>query len=134
MSPAQAADWPRLAGAPGRLRRALALRAASGAPAGRGLSRLAFDRFRPAQVPGCDKNMPGCLMAMARVNRPSVMVYGGTIRAGNPNPNPNPNPDRNPDPDPTAAPSAPVSDGTLTLTVTLIIRAGALLLSALLLP
>ena len=26
--------------------------------------------------------MPGCLMAMARVNRPSVMVYGGTIRAG----------------------------------------------------
>merc|ERR1719162_1450599 len=33
-------------------------------------------------VPGCDKNMPGCLMAMARVNRPSVMVYGGTIRAG----------------------------------------------------
>eukprot|EP00964_Phaeocystis_antarctica_P095992 scaffold62365_cov52-Phaeocystis_antarctica.AAC.3 len=76
--------------------------------------------------------MPGCLMAMARVNRPSVMVYGGTIRAGNPNPNRNP--DRNPDPDPTAAPSAPVSDGTLTLTVTLIIHAGALLLSALLLP
>ena len=33
-------------------------------------------------MPGCDKNMPGCLMAMARVNRPSVMVYGGTIRAG----------------------------------------------------
>ena len=33
-------------------------------------------------IPGCDKNMPGCLMAMARVNRPSVMVYGGTIRAG----------------------------------------------------
>ena len=33
-------------------------------------------------VPGCDKNMPGCVMAMARVNRPSVMVYGGTIRAG----------------------------------------------------
>merc|ERR1719424_2519601 len=33
-------------------------------------------------VPGCDKNMPGCLMGMARVNRPSVMVYGGTIRAG----------------------------------------------------
>ena len=30
-------------------------------------------------VPGCDKNMPGCVMAMARVNRPSVMVYtGGT--------------------------------------------------------
>jgi len=33
-------------------------------------------------IPGCDKNMPGCLMAMARVNRPAVMVYGGTIRAG----------------------------------------------------
>jgi len=33
-------------------------------------------------VPGCDKNMPGVVMAMARVNRPSVMVYGGTIRAG----------------------------------------------------
>ncbi len=33
-------------------------------------------------VPGCDKNMPGCVMAMARVNRPSLMVYGGTIRPG----------------------------------------------------
>uniref|UniRef100_A0A7S3PJT9 dihydroxy-acid dehydratase n=1 Tax=Aplanochytrium stocchinoi TaxID=215587 RepID=A0A7S3PJT9_9STRA len=33
-------------------------------------------------LPGCDKNMPGCVMAMARVNRPSLMVYGGTIRAG----------------------------------------------------
>ena len=33
-------------------------------------------------IPGCDKNMPGCIMAMARVNRPAVMVYGGTIRAG----------------------------------------------------
>jgi len=33
-------------------------------------------------IPGCDKNMPGSLMAMARVNRPSLMVYGGTIRAG----------------------------------------------------
>jgi len=33
-------------------------------------------------IPGCDKNMPGVLMAMARVNRPSLMVYGGTIRAG----------------------------------------------------
>ena len=33
-------------------------------------------------LPGCDKNMPGCLMAMARINRPSLMVYGGTIRAG----------------------------------------------------
>jgi dihydroxy-acid dehydratase len=33
-------------------------------------------------VPGCDKNMPGCLMAMARLNRPSLMIYGGTIRSG----------------------------------------------------
>ncbi len=33
-------------------------------------------------LPGCDKNMPGCLIAMGRVNRPSIMVYGGTIRAG----------------------------------------------------
>lgn len=33
-------------------------------------------------IPGCDKNMPGCLIAMARLNRPSIMVYGGTIRAG----------------------------------------------------
>lgn len=33
-------------------------------------------------VPGCDKNMPGALMAMARLNRPSLMVYGGSIRAG----------------------------------------------------
>ncbi|HEX6385188.1 MAG TPA: dihydroxy-acid dehydratase, partial [Anaerolineae bacterium] len=33
-------------------------------------------------LPGCDKNMPGCIMAIARLNRPSMMVYGGTIRAG----------------------------------------------------
>lgn len=33
-------------------------------------------------VPGCDKNMPGSLMALARLNRPGLMVYGGTIRAG----------------------------------------------------
>jgi dihydroxy-acid dehydratase len=33
-------------------------------------------------LPGCDKNMPGCVMAMARLNRPSIMVYGGTIKAG----------------------------------------------------
>jgi dihydroxy-acid dehydratase len=33
-------------------------------------------------LPGCDKNMPGCLMAMGRLNRPSLMLYGGTIRAG----------------------------------------------------
>src|SRR6202007_710591 len=31
---------------------------------------------------GCDKNMPGCLMALARLDRPSVFVYGGTIRPG----------------------------------------------------
>ncbi|HMO33355.1 MAG TPA: dihydroxy-acid dehydratase [Lacibacter sp.] len=33
-------------------------------------------------LPGCDKNMPGAVMAMGRVNRPSIMVYGGTIAAG----------------------------------------------------
>ena len=33
-------------------------------------------------LPGCDKNMPGCLMAMGRINRPSLMVYGGTIKSG----------------------------------------------------
>jgi dihydroxy-acid dehydratase len=33
-------------------------------------------------IPGCDKNMPGVLMAMGRVNRPSLMVYGGTIQPG----------------------------------------------------
>ena len=33
-------------------------------------------------VPGCDKNMPGAVMAMVRVNRPAIMVYGGTIRPG----------------------------------------------------
>ncbi len=33
-------------------------------------------------LPGCDKNMPGVLMAMARNNRPAIMVYGGTIRPG----------------------------------------------------
>ncbi|MGB1601701.1 MAG: dihydroxy-acid dehydratase, partial [Promethearchaeia archaeon] len=33
-------------------------------------------------IPGCDKNMPGTIMAMARLNRPSLMIYGGTIRAG----------------------------------------------------
>ncbi len=33
-------------------------------------------------IGGCDKNMPGCIMAMARLNRPSVFVYGGTIRPG----------------------------------------------------
>ncbi|MGV3724315.1 MAG: dihydroxy-acid dehydratase, partial [Actinomycetota bacterium] len=33
-------------------------------------------------IPGCDKNMPGTVMAMGRLNRPSIMVYGGSIRAG----------------------------------------------------
>ncbi|GLA13437.1 hypothetical protein AnigIFM62618_010426 [Aspergillus niger] len=33
-------------------------------------------------LPGCDKNMPGVLMAMGRVNRPSIMVYGGSIKPG----------------------------------------------------
>ncbi|MEJ2509665.1 MAG: dihydroxy-acid dehydratase [Gammaproteobacteria bacterium] len=33
-------------------------------------------------LPGCDKNMPGVLIAMGRVNRPSLMIYGGTIKPG----------------------------------------------------
>jgi len=33
-------------------------------------------------IPGCDKNMPGCIMAMGRLNRPSLMIYGGTIKPG----------------------------------------------------
>ena len=33
-------------------------------------------------IPGCDKNMPGSLIAMGRLNRPSIMVYGGTIAPG----------------------------------------------------
>ena len=33
-------------------------------------------------LPGCDKNMPGVVIAMARLNRPSLMVYGGTIKPG----------------------------------------------------
>jgi dihydroxy-acid dehydratase len=36
-------------------------------------------------IPGCDKNMPGCMMAMARLNRPGIMVYGGSIKPGNHN-------------------------------------------------
>lgn len=32
-------------------------------------------------IPGCDKNMPGALIAMGRVNRPALMVYGGTIHS-----------------------------------------------------
>ncbi|GAB2606331.1 dihydroxy-acid dehydratase [Belliella aquatica] len=34
-------------------------------------------------VAGCDKNMPGAVMGMLRIDRPSIMVYGGTIRSGN---------------------------------------------------
>ena len=34
-------------------------------------------------IGGCDKNMPGCVMALTRLNRPSVFVYGGTIMPGN---------------------------------------------------
>lgn len=33
-------------------------------------------------LPGCDKNMPGVMMAMGRVNRPSIMLYGGSIKPG----------------------------------------------------
>lgn len=33
-------------------------------------------------IPGCDKNMPGCVMAMGRLNRPALMIYGGTIKPG----------------------------------------------------
>lgn len=36
-------------------------------------------------IPGCDKNMPGCLIAMSRLNRPAIMVYGGSIKPGNHN-------------------------------------------------
>ena len=39
-----------------------------------------FDGF--LALGGCDKNMPGCAMAMARLNRPAIFVYGGTIRPG----------------------------------------------------
>ena len=56
-SAAQAADWPRLAQAPGSLRRALALTEASGEPAGRGLSPLVFDR------PRCPDATRTCLAA-----------------------------------------------------------------------
>ncbi|MEZ4700253.1 MAG: dihydroxy-acid dehydratase [Rhodothermales bacterium] len=33
-------------------------------------------------IPGCDKNMPGCVMAMGRLDRPALMIYGGTIQPG----------------------------------------------------
>lgn len=39
-----------------------------------------FDGF--VTIGGCDKNMPGCVMAIARLNRPAVFVYGGTIKPG----------------------------------------------------
>ncbi len=39
-----------------------------------------FDGF--VAIGGCDKNMPGCVMAMCRLDRPSVFVYGGTIKPG----------------------------------------------------
>ena len=39
-----------------------------------------FDGF--VAIGGCDKNMPACAMAMARMDRPSVFVYGGTIQTG----------------------------------------------------
>src|SRR5258707_8331431 len=39
-----------------------------------------FDGF--VAIGGCDKNMPGCAMAMARLNRPSAFVYGGTLQPG----------------------------------------------------
>src|SRR5262245_11432253 len=39
-----------------------------------------FDGF--VAIGGCDKNMPGCAMAMARLDRPAVFVYGGAIKAG----------------------------------------------------
>ncbi|PKA59438.1 dihydroxy-acid dehydratase [Apostasia shenzhenica] len=38
-------------------------------------------------IPGCDKNMPGTIMAMGRLNRPSIMIYGGTIKPGHYNGN-----------------------------------------------
>ena len=42
---------------------------------------MAYDAL--ITIVGCDKNMPGALMAMLRTNRPSIMVYGGTIASGN---------------------------------------------------
>ena len=34
-------------------------------------------------IPGCDKNLPASMMAMGRINRPSILLYGGTILPGN---------------------------------------------------
>src|SRR5690554_1749138 len=41
-------------------------------------------QFYDAVIPivGCDKNMPGAIMAIARLNRPSILMYGGTVRKG----------------------------------------------------
>jgi hypothetical protein len=38
--------------------------------------------LHPRPAAGCDKNMPGTLIAMSRLNRPSLMIYGGTIKPG----------------------------------------------------
>ena len=38
--------------------------------------------MRSITIPGCDKNMPGSIMAMGRLNRPAIMLYGGTIAPG----------------------------------------------------
>ncbi len=53
------------------------------------LTRLALQFSSQAQhydgnisLPGCDKNMPGCAMAAVRHNRPTIIVYGGTIQVG----------------------------------------------------
>lgn len=44
------------------------------------MSALWYDAL--VALPGCDKNMPGCLMAAGRLNRPTLLIYGGTIRPG----------------------------------------------------
>ena len=51
-----------------------------GASAGLALRAQGFDGV--VALGGCDKNMPGCLIAMGRLNRPAIMVYGGTIKPG----------------------------------------------------
>ena len=49
-----------------------------------GIETMMASQFYDANlaIPGCDKNMPGCLIAMGRLNRPAIMVYGGTIKPG----------------------------------------------------
>ena len=51
--------------------------------------KLSSNRYDQAQhydgnisIPGCDKNMPGCFMAAVRHNRPTIIIYGGTIQPG----------------------------------------------------